>query len=520
MRHVSLLACLGIAACGAPAHRDDLGSAPPDLATADDLSTATSDLAPGADDLSSVTNDLSAVTNDLSVVITDLSAVTNDLSGETNDLAALLDLATAIDLATAADLAVADTPAVTAPGTPLRLPPTMKTIDAAGGTIVADNGRLTITIPAGALAAATTIGVQAISNTAPGGVGAAYRLTPDGQTFAQPIALTLKPTAADLNDTALAVLGAAYQDPQGRWPTLPVTVDAQAGTVRTTTTHFADYGWVANVYLAGSIDATFTNQITTYTIYYSDETAPFVPSAAHPIDSNTPVTWAINGTGLGDATVGSLLPLGIVASYQAPAQLPDNNVVAVSASLLHDGARVILVANMHILAHAYRLQLALTDVSNCLMVSGASHIVGYTLTTQATYDITLDGSFGAASGSGSPSSAPGISGFVPCQPMFASVALGPGATDGLAITQLAGGWSKSENKLHFFPSGSFADVPDYTLTPKPVGNPVHHAEVVEDLANSSPFFYFDGRKNEDHDYPNSYTQGSFDEHFTLTVLTP
>ena len=46
-----------------------------------------------------------------------------------------------------------------------------------------------IDVPAGALASDTDITIQPITNTAWGGIGNGYRLTPDGLTFTQPVDL-------------------------------------------------------------------------------------------------------------------------------------------------------------------------------------------------------------------------------------------------------------------------------------------------------------------------------------------
>lgn len=58
--------------------------------------------------------------------------------------------------------------------------PASKTIGAEGGSLSSTDGRITVTIPAGALANDTQIAIQPISNTASGGLGAAYRLSPAG----------------------------------------------------------------------------------------------------------------------------------------------------------------------------------------------------------------------------------------------------------------------------------------------------------------------------------------------------
>ncbi len=59
-------------------------------------------------------------------------------------------------------------------------------IGTTGGSLTSTDGRLTVTVPAGALTANTTISIQPISNEGPLGLGKGYRLSPEGITFQQP----------------------------------------------------------------------------------------------------------------------------------------------------------------------------------------------------------------------------------------------------------------------------------------------------------------------------------------------
>ena len=81
-----------------------------------------------------------------------------------------------------------NTALVTAVGSPIGTPSTAS-IGASGGTIQSTDGRLTVIIPAGALSSNVQISVQPISNQAPLSFGNAYRLQPEGTTFAIPATL-------------------------------------------------------------------------------------------------------------------------------------------------------------------------------------------------------------------------------------------------------------------------------------------------------------------------------------------
>jgi len=82
------------------------------------------------------------------------------------------------------------TPFPTAIGKPIGTPAT-KEIGTTGGSITSPDGRITITIPAGALTGNTPITIQPIENTTPLGIGLSYDFLPNGQQFAKPITVTL-----------------------------------------------------------------------------------------------------------------------------------------------------------------------------------------------------------------------------------------------------------------------------------------------------------------------------------------
>src|SRR5450759_2420723 len=119
---------------------------------------------------------------------------------------------------------------------------TSATIGAAGGSVSTPDGKIALTIPAGALASNTVISIQPLTNMAHGKIGAAYRLTPDGQTFLKPVTLTFTYTDEDLLGTAAEFLGAAFQTAAGYWQWAgAATVDTTAKTVSVSSSHFSDW---------------------------------------------------------------------------------------------------------------------------------------------------------------------------------------------------------------------------------------------------------------------------------------
>ena len=78
---------------------------------------------------------------------------------------------------------------------------------------------------------------------------AAYRLTPEGQTFAQPVSLTFKYSAAVAGASAPDLLRVATQTAQGTWSLPATTRDAAQRTLSVATTHFSDWATVSGLLL-------------------------------------------------------------------------------------------------------------------------------------------------------------------------------------------------------------------------------------------------------------------------------
>lgn len=130
------------------------------------------------------------------------------------------------------------TPAVTAKGTPTGGVYTQQ-VGAGGGRVQSPDGQITIDIPAGALSANTSIGIQPITNQAPLGVGSGYRLTPEGTVFAKPVRITMKYG----NDVPAPFAWIVTQQSNGTWlGDRNSEPDEATKTVSVQTTHFSDWG--------------------------------------------------------------------------------------------------------------------------------------------------------------------------------------------------------------------------------------------------------------------------------------
>lgn len=125
-------------------------------------------------------------------------------------------------------------------GTPVGSP-VSQVIGVVGGSLESPDGKIRLEIPAGALAKDETVGIQEITNQAPGKFGKAYRLTPEGSKFAKPVRLSFRFTSEELRGTALELIRIAYQTKEGYWSPVPGQLPNLAtGTVTVETDHFSD----------------------------------------------------------------------------------------------------------------------------------------------------------------------------------------------------------------------------------------------------------------------------------------
>jgi alpha-tubulin suppressor-like RCC1 family protein len=118
-------------------------------------------------------------------------------------------------------------------------------IGSGGGTVTSQDGKASVTIPAGALASNRSITVEPLANP-PAGAIAAFDLGPDGLQFSQPVTVTIA------YDEASLPAGVAETDlflrtfENGVWVATGATenssVDTNQNTVTAQTTHFSVFG--------------------------------------------------------------------------------------------------------------------------------------------------------------------------------------------------------------------------------------------------------------------------------------
>ncbi|HSB35235.1 MAG TPA: hypothetical protein VLH41_00055 [Thermoanaerobaculia bacterium] len=109
--------------------------------------------------------------------------------------------------------------------------PTTATIGPEGGSIRSDDGRLTLKIPAGALAAPAPYSIATVANGAPGGVGAGYAISDPGVPFARPLRMVLGYGRRDADGSSPAWLGVAWQGASSWYAVSSQFADTSARTV-------------------------------------------------------------------------------------------------------------------------------------------------------------------------------------------------------------------------------------------------------------------------------------------------
>lgn len=249
-----------------------------------------------------------------------------------------------------------DPPPVVTPIGVTQGPSVSASLSVAGGSLSSADGKLKITIPEGALAAATTVSIQPISNGAPGRVGAAYRLLPEGTTFAKPVQLSFTYTDADVVGASADVLGVAVQKANGTWAWQASTLNSAARTVTVSTTHFSDWSAVKGLQLRPPSGTVKTGGSVPLKLVYcfapplknTDlEPLGFDCEAENaPVPPSQTVNWAVNGIAGGNATVGTVTGNGNSATYTAPAHPPQANPVAVSAEVQGAKGKLLLISNI------------------------------------------------------------------------------------------------------------------------------------------------------------------------------
>lgn len=242
----------------------------------------------------------------------------------------------------------------------------------AGGTLQSADGSIILTIPAGALTTSTAIGIEPISNTNIAGIGTAFRLTPHGQHFARPVAVTFSWAAHADSIGLLQTLGLAYQQQNDTWKFVGASEYNEAQkTVTFQTTHFSDWSLMNQVSLVPyHADLDPGGKQTVQAVLFTEKEENddlFVPiptggtsdpfsEPGYPV--GTPITlpskyikqWRLAGPGKLTSISSSTV------QYEAPASVNDYTTAAVSMELKAPDTvtgQYILVSNINIIGGSF-----------------------------------------------------------------------------------------------------------------------------------------------------------------------
>ncbi len=235
-------------------------------------------------------------------------------------------------------------PAPTAIGESLGAP-VSAVIGAMGGSLHSGDGRLSVDIPAGALASDIGIAIEPISDMTRGGQGTAYRLTPHGAIFALPVTLTFNYGDGEIAGSAPEHLSLAFQREDGYWQRVPDPVlDRANRRISVTTTHFSDWVHLPSYLLSPVHDSAKVGESVQLHILDCVEPLPDDVSVEALIPGCKAISeeeyfvlggdgWYVNGVLWGNATFGTIDNSDSANPiYTAPAAKPEPNPVGVSVT--------------------------------------------------------------------------------------------------------------------------------------------------------------------------------------------
>jgi hypothetical protein len=238
--------------------------------------------------------------------------------------------------------------------------PSSASIGPLGGSIRSTDGRLTLKIPAGALAANTSLSIGDTTNGAPQGVGSGYTVTPGGLSLAKPALLVFAYGTSDTDGSAPGSLGLAFQsggkwyvatggsaDTAGRTLTVPITSTTPATSARASLARRAleppqAVSPFVSLVMLPKKAAVLQGKQVSFGLWYSgpssSEVALTVSAPPELLPSFVPpnglYSWYANGVLLGNNAEGYLTETGPGSVYTAPSCNPVVNPVRVAVRVI------------------------------------------------------------------------------------------------------------------------------------------------------------------------------------------
>jgi hypothetical protein len=196
---------------------------------------------------------------------------------------------------------------------------------------------LTLTIPAGALGTDLAISIQLITNQAPGGIGLAYDLLPNGTKFTTPISLSYHYTADDADGTSPDFMYIVTQDSAGTWSFDPAQAqsDTISRNIGSATSHFSSYALITGLQMNFG-QKTFRKSQSNFISV--TQMTPFGQSGRLAIAASVQVAdpdvnnWSLNDQGR-NTVYGTISGQGGRVTFQAPAKIDKTQSVKVAAEI-------------------------------------------------------------------------------------------------------------------------------------------------------------------------------------------
>ncbi|GAA4739657.1 hypothetical protein [Flavisolibacter ginsenosidimutans] len=215
-----------------------------------------------------------------------------------------------------------------------------QSIGVAGGSLTSADGGLTLSVPAGAVDAATEFSIQSVENMLQT-KGKAYRLLPEGTKFKKPVTLVYSYAGAGVRAEEAAYLFLVYQDAAGYYfQPKNLQHNAAAKTLSVQTTHFSDWTFTTRVELevSGNVNngtvELHKSESASFSLvkYLTGESTDAYKDEVPVLEDKDFATRAKINWSKSSAS-GTLLPLGANAVYAAPASIPQAESLVVTATV-------------------------------------------------------------------------------------------------------------------------------------------------------------------------------------------
>jgi hypothetical protein len=122
-----------------------------------------------------------------------------------------------------------------------------ETVGPRGGTVMSDDGRVTLEIPAGALSSDVEISIEVVDDGPNSAVGTAYAILPAGVSLLRPATLSYD-LAASVDDRSFDIAGLEMSElilvteKANRWKPMPdLEVDTDAEVISASVLYFSSY---------------------------------------------------------------------------------------------------------------------------------------------------------------------------------------------------------------------------------------------------------------------------------------